>query len=50
MVVEVLLMVLLGLWDVFPIDFFTYSLMKKNWLRTDGLTDLADRRTDGYTL
>ena len=38
-VVEVLLMLLLSLWDAFYNDFSDNTLMKNNWLPTDRPTD-----------
>ena len=39
MVVVVLFMLLLSLWDMLYNDFSENTLMKNNWLPTDGPTD-----------
>ena len=45
-VVEVLLMLLLSLWDMLYNDFSGNTLVKNNWLPTDGPTDRpTDQRT-----
>ena len=47
MVVVVLFMLLLSLWDMLYNDFNENTLIKNNWLRTNGPTD---QPTDGHTL